>query len=245
MKEFFVRFFTSKILMWLDSVLLIGHLRSTVTDGITIGHPCCAQHDCPIPLPTVKHHYCPIHAHLSRQCAVTICSSNAEKGFRTCSLADHRALELYHYQQGKAMFQLKHRLERLNITQTHDSLSDKPVNVINSSRLDDEQNACPMDLQPMSEDMDTDIDGEETAQADAGEGTGVEDEDVIVDARGIVCDGKPEKGNRLVRARFGRRRTHNEQLCVASCGVILGRATFFGSEAPNGVRVSVISAFQL
>jgi hypothetical protein len=36
---------------------------------------------------------------------------------------------------------------------------------------------------------------------------------------------------------FGRRRTHNEELCVASCGVILGRATCYGSEAPNGVRV--------
>jgi len=33
----------------------------------------------------------------------------------------------------------------------------------------------------------------------------------------------------------------NEQSCVASCGVILGQATFFGSEAPNGVCVSLFS----
>lgn len=52
-----------------------------------------------------------------------------------------------------------------------------------------------------------------------------------------VCEGKSELGNRRLRARFGRRRTHNEQLCVGSCGVIIGRATFYGSEAPNGVRV--------
>ena len=69
------------------------------------------------------------------------------------------------------------------------------------------------------------------------EGVGGADEETIIDENGI-CDGKPETGNRSVKARFGRRRTHNEQLCVASCGVILGRATFFGSEAPNGVRVS-------
>lgn len=62
------------------------------------------------------------------------------------------------------------------------------------------------------------------------------DEEIEVDANG-VCDGKPEKGNKALRARFGRKRTHNEELCVASCGVILGRATFYGSEAPNGVRV--------
>jgi hypothetical protein len=72
--------------------------------------------------------------------------------------------------------------------------------------------------------------------ADSPEGSGIIDEEVTVDASGI-CDGKPEVGNRKVRARFGRRRTHNEELCVASCGVILGRATFYGSEAPNGVRV--------
>jgi hypothetical protein len=84
------------------------------------------------------------------------------------------------------------------------------------------------------------------------EGSGAdEDEDVVLDANGVcndeplpdlvedvnTCDGKPETGNRKIRAQFGRKRTHNEQLCVGSCGVILGRATFYGSEAPNGVRV--------
>lgn len=59
------------------------------------------------------------------------------------------------------------------------------------------------------------------------------------------CDGKSDEGNRKLRVRFGRRRTHNEQLCVASCGVIRGRATFFGSEALNGVRVSCNNGFIL
>lgn len=57
-----------------------------------------------------------------------------------------------------------------------------------------------------------------------------------VDEQG-VCDGKKKSGNKKVTARFGWRWTHNEELCVTSCGVILGRATFYGSEAPNGVRV--------
>jgi hypothetical protein len=52
------------------------------------------------------------------------------------------------------------------------------------------------------------------------------------------CEGKSGAGNTRPRARFGRRATHNEEICVASCGVMLGRATFFGSEAPNGVKVS-------
>ncbi|KAI0310867.1 hypothetical protein OF83DRAFT_1252236 [Amylostereum chailletii] len=45
------------------------------------------------------------------------------------------------------------------------------------------------------------------------------------------CPSKSDEGNSRPRARFGRRRTHNEQLCVATCGVMLARATFYGSEA--------------
>lgn len=41
-----------------------------------------------------------------------------------------------------------------------------------------------------------------------------------------------------LKARFSRRWTHNEQLVVRCCGIIISRATFFGSEAINGVGVS-------
>ncbi|KAF6756540.1 hypothetical protein DFP72DRAFT_846432 [Ephemerocybe angulata] len=44
-----------------------------------------------------------------------------------------------------------------------------------------------------------------------------------------------EKTKTKIKAHFSQRRTHNEELCVASCGVILGRATFYGLEALNGV----------
>ncbi|KAK6971993.1 hypothetical protein R3P38DRAFT_2751037 [Favolaschia claudopus] len=52
----------------------------------------------------------------------------------------------------------------------------------------------------------------------------------------VGCDGKPEGGNRRLRAYFGSRRTHNEQLIMRSCGVILSRATLFGSEAVSAVN---------
>ncbi|KAJ7051020.1 hypothetical protein C8F01DRAFT_1343341 [Mycena amicta] len=41
---------------------------------------------------------------------------------------------------------------------------------------------------------------------------------------------KNPEGNRKIRALFGRRKTHNEQIIVRPCGVIVARATFFGSE---------------
>ncbi|KAJ7653859.1 hypothetical protein B0H17DRAFT_1100358, partial [Mycena rosella] len=200
-------------------------VRSTVTDGIETGCPCCAVHDCLEPLPTVKHRYCDLHRHLNRQCVITDCKHDSDDGFRTCSIPDHRALESYHYLQGKAMFQLKRRLERLHVSQTHDSLS-AGSNAAPRARMTNEIDGVLLpDLVVAEAGTDGDLEG---LGAD-------EDEDVEIDANGI-CDGKPETGNKSVRARFGRRRTHNEELRVASCGVILGRATFYGSEAPNGVR---------
>ena len=71
---------------------------------------------------------------------------------------------------------------------------------------------------------------------EAGDDIG-QDEEVLVDNVG-VCDEKPEEGNQTLCARFGRKCMHNEELCVSSCGIILGRATFYGSEAPNGIVVS-------
>ena len=48
---------------------------------------------------------------------------------------------------------------------------------------------------------------------------------------------KSELGNRKLKAQFGRRRTHSEQLLVRPCGVIVARATFFGAEAVSNVLV--------
>jgi len=60
----------------------------------------------------------------------------------------------------------------------------------------------------------------------------------LVDTGNGICNGKSEQSNQTVKARLGHKHTHNEELCVASCGVTLGHATFYGSEAPNGVHVS-------
>lgn len=49
---------------------------------------------------------------------------------------------------------------------------------------------------------------------------------------------KSDSGNQQPKARFSRRRTHNEQLVVACCGVITARGTMYGAEAISGVKVS-------
>lgn len=46
--------------------------------------------------------------------------------------------------------------------------------------------------------------------------------------------GKKER----IRAQLGRRRTHNEQIIVAPCGIIIARETFYGAEGVGSVIVS-------
>ncbi|KAI0681980.1 hypothetical protein BC835DRAFT_1289183 [Cytidiella melzeri] len=53
----------------------------------------------------------------------------------------------------------------------------------------------------------------------------------------------PAQGSKRLRAQFGRRRTHNEQLIVAPCGVIIARATFFGSEAVSSDFIKAVYQF--
>ncbi|KAJ7128595.1 hypothetical protein C8R44DRAFT_909853 [Mycena epipterygia] len=212
-------------------------LRSTVTDGITMGHPCCGIPDCQERLRSVKDKFCLTHQKLNKQCCITSCTVDVEPGFRTCIDPDHRDIELYHYQQGKAMFQLKKRLQRsYKGTAPPNSLPDiDPDNTMAPSRLapsHSETTATGADFLPVLFDV------EEPWELNVAR-PNLEDEDEEIGLAMPVlerCDGKSSKGNRIVRARFGRKRTHNEQLCVYSCGVIPGRATFFGSEAPNGVR---------
>ena len=73
------------------------------------------------------------------------------------------------------------------------------------------------DLQPDVADGDSD----EQDNEDILEGSGADgNKDVVIDTSGI-CDGKAETGNHTVKAHFGQKQTHNKQLCIVSCGVIL------------------------
>ena len=163
----------------------VGHIRSTVTDGVTIGRPCCGVHDCMVPLDSVKNRFCPDHKvqliyqqiYLVRNILIlattwkaqdTLCSvidcpnpteSDGKRKLKTCSLPEHRKLEINNDLRNKAMFQLKHRLARLRVSQPVAAIA---PTTIGSSEL-----------------------------ADAVGSTLHTDEEVIVDADGI-CDGKPE-----------------------------------------------------
>lgn len=145
------------------------------------------------------------------KCAVTDCSSLQEDGFRTCSNPDHRRLEQAYFSHGQGIFKLCERLKKAGVILPSNSLSEEtPVH-----------------------------DAEAVVEAAGGLSQGgitVLDDPVDV----ANCDGKPDGGNRKLWAFFGRRRTHNEQLLMRPCGVIIAHATFFGSEVVSAVNVRSI-----
>lgn len=208
-----------------DTGQITAVYRSAVSDGISLGHPCCALHDCKIPLANNKHRYCPTHSSMRDECVVEACSALAIAPFHTCEIPSHRLAEERHLERSKAMFQLKHRLAK------------------SSRRPNDVTHA----LQPHefgeADDLDSPVGHSSVLSPDTADIGLFPEDEVAVDVNGEVliegCDKKPAGGHRKVFARFGRRRTHNDELCVASCGMILGRATFYGAEGPNSVRVSI------
>jgi hypothetical protein len=183
-------------------LVLLGHIRSMITDGVGIRCPCCGVHDCPFALASVKNCFCKDHNDFDKQCVITTCSADAQPGFWTCSALDHHTLELYHYQQGKAMFQLKHRLEHLKVSQTNNSLSPTPTTK-DSEHIHSDVNEHTADPSVLLAESDVHSQGDNFKDSTLQlEREDLDDEEVLLDANGI-CDGKPESGNRTVRARFG------------------------------------------
>jgi len=70
-------------------------------------------------------------------------------------------------------------------------------------------------------------------------------DEAISDPRGAspTPTGGAIGGKKRLSARFGRKRTHNEQILVSPCGMILARDTFFGAEAIATCAVSRFITF--
>ncbi|KAL1937345.1 hypothetical protein VTO73DRAFT_13806 [Trametes versicolor] len=209
----------------------LSAVRSAVTDGVTIGHPCCGVHDCKRPLRRSKGaRYCLIHASKEHECSVIDCALPAEGGFKTCAQAAHRAMDQHYHEKNSAMFQLQARLQRLGATSTHSKTLVPDVLEL-PNRTASPLRHPTLDSSPAASNPSISSHAPETTLEDDHEPPPAE----------AVCDAKSAEGNRRLHALFGRRRTHNEELCVTSCGVIIGRATFFGSEAVNGVIVCILA----
>ncbi|KZT60403.1 hypothetical protein CALCODRAFT_425148, partial [Calocera cornea HHB12733] len=64
-----------------------------VTDGISLGRPCCRVHNCPFPLTNHHAHFCAVHAEKEQLCAVEGCDARTQPERLTCAIPEHQALE--------------------------------------------------------------------------------------------------------------------------------------------------------
>ncbi|KZT51760.1 hypothetical protein CALCODRAFT_442621 [Calocera cornea HHB12733] len=153
-------------------------LSCAVTDGVAIGRPCCAVHNCTNPLSTNRTRYCLPHSTMETLCSVESCQAPVEPGHKTCSSSQHRQLEENYYAAGQSALLLRDRLDR---ARSYSREGDTP---------------------------------------DLGLPSGPR---------------RARKTDNDLKARFGRRSTHNEQLVVRPCGIIIARGTFYGAESLSSV----------
>lgn len=111
-------------------------------------------------------------------------------------------------ERGQSRFQLQERLTRARVAHPNDSLGREFTNI--------------------SELADIDEDNEEFELL-TGQMTSMQSNHT---------SGLANSPKKKIRAQFGRKRTHNEQIIVAPCGIIMARETFFGAEAVSSVVVS-------
>ena len=171
-------------------------------DGITIGHLRCAIDGCKLPLATARDRYCLEHRSSGSLCAVRGCEETVTMGKLTCANPQHQAVEKVYEMRGQSRFQLQERCQRARVAHPVDSIA------------------------------------EERSLNDVADEEEVEEEFTVDDHAKVVIPSIPIASTNFpqlqikkrVKAQFGRKRTHNEQVLVAPCGIILARETFYGAE---------------
>ncbi len=213
--------------MWVDTDLccLVERMNACVMDGVTVGHPRCNVNLCTNRLSSPRDRFCAEHDQENQKCAIHGCDLAIMPGRRTCATPSHQEYEDSKREEGKAIFQLKRRLEKRAMTSALRGLSGDQPDI----------------LPPSTTDATTALDDDAVADdADLFD-------EVVLPSNSI---GRPTSkaatdptattpaNTAKMKAALGRRYTHNEQLCVRCCGVIIGRATFFEAESMSNAYVS-------
>ena len=71
-------------------------------------------------------------------------------------------------------------------------------------------------------------------------GSGMDIADVDDEVEDFEIADSEQSGKKRIRAQLGWRHTHNEQIVVAPCGIIITQETFYGAEGIGSVIVSKI-----
>lgn len=201
-------------------------LSAGVTDGVTVGHPCCSVLNCQIPLERGKDRFCPTHKGRSDVCAVEGCTESTTRGFVTCKDVDHRRWEASQRLPGSTSYRVLRRRHEKHTQPVPDTTS-------SSKCYGHCKYKCVTNDTVGWTDIQSGPSGDPviTPMVDFDPSPAEEPPD------------EPDPNILEMKGRTYRRWTHNEQLYVCCCGVIKARATFFGSEGVLGVIVRTLCAF--
>ncbi|PPR04238.1 hypothetical protein CVT24_013321 [Panaeolus cyanescens] len=92
------------------------YARAIVSDGITIGHPCCNVAHCEVALASKRHRFCPEHMYLDAVCAVEECTNPVVTGTLSCNIPEHVQLFLNYKKRKNANFQRKKTKSKITST---------------------------------------------------------------------------------------------------------------------------------
>jgi hypothetical protein len=195
-----------------------------VIDGVTVGRTCCAVHNCKVHLQSNKFCFCPDHYNLHFTCSIVSCNAPVTVGAKTCNIPVHKEIERIHTERGRALFELKKKLERARVAHPNNSMAED---------VDE-----PMVVDEVAE-QEFDVNNEGLPMPDRTQ-NGADLATTTATVTAAATTGQPSK---RMKALFGRHRTHNEQLIVAPCGMIMARETFYGAEAVPTVVVSLNASY--
>ncbi|KZP11814.1 hypothetical protein FIBSPDRAFT_664129, partial [Athelia psychrophila] len=204
-----------------DGNVTYGVCQPIVSDGITLGRPCCGVFRCTDPLLNNRHRFCGQHDDKHYQCAIIGCDSPISKG-KVCADPQHRRMEELRDAKGRSAFSLKERLQRAQVSHQNDSMAAEPE----QAQEDVEENVVWFEVDERTAAV-------ELFVAEDPGCIGIRDDGP--DTPLEPCGTKPDTGNRKFKAQFARRRTHSEQTMVRCCGVIVAISTFYGAEAVSNV----------
>ncbi|KAG1850679.1 hypothetical protein F4604DRAFT_1661024 [Suillus subluteus] len=220
----------------------LARTEVVVTDGVTVGRPCCGVPRCKNPLENNRHRFCsvdPDHKKLETTCAVEGCDrpvtrdSKSGKYRKACDDPVHVKMEGANVESLRSG---KSKTQRQKVAKLDNAMSslDPPQLPADSTM------ALPIQ------------DGDEWYEHDAQTGAVRSVRPAVMTSTGVLdtqpdpavdCQSKdtPPK----LKAIFRRQRTNNEQLVVRPCGVINGRGTMYHHEAVSNVLVMIEQLYSL
>ncbi|THH18979.1 hypothetical protein EUX98_g8864 [Antrodiella citrinella] len=218
----------------------IDKISCVVMDGITIGHPCCGVLNCHVPLANQRHRFCPNHANQNSICSVKDCSEPVVDGSLACCDPQHQEMERVSKERGQAFFQLQNRLKAaraLKSSMTREEASEAALLDELETIIEEVTAAAP--VQVLDEHQGTTQPPNPPKKSSKSTKTSKSTKSTKATkkktSKKTTSEKPPTEGGRRMKAQFGRKRTHNEQVIVAPCGMIIARVTFFGAEGLNSV----------